>query len=96
MVGAWALRLSLFLFIRVMKKGEDSRFNEYKKAPLKFLFVWIMQGFWVILTMGDLLVIMTNNSTTSFNNSLLWLEILGIVIWALGLIFETVADFQKF
>lgn len=85
MVGVWALRLSLFLFIRILKRGEDSRFKEIKESKLKFFLVWFMQGLWVLLTMSPLLVIMTDDPATSFSGSLLWLEIIGLVVWAIGL-----------
>lgn len=59
LVIAWALRLGLFLFIRILKRGEDSRFTEIKESKLRFFSVWFIQGLWVIITMSPLLVIMT-------------------------------------
>ena len=36
MVMAWASRLGLFLFTRVMKDGKDSRFDEIKQSPSRY------------------------------------------------------------
>ena len=33
LVVAWAVRLGSFLFIRVLKTGKDSRFDELKDDP---------------------------------------------------------------
>lgn len=55
-----------------------------------------MQGLWVLITMSPLLVIMTDDPDISFSGSLLWLEIIGLIVWAIGLITETTADCQKY
>ena len=39
LIFIWALRLGVFLFIRVLNKGEDSRFNEAKKFIFKTFYV---------------------------------------------------------
>ena len=33
LVMCWAMRLGSFLFVRVLKAGNDSRFDELKKKP---------------------------------------------------------------
>ena len=40
----WAIRLGLFLFLRVMKTGHDSRFKRAKADPKLFLLYWTLQG----------------------------------------------------
>jgi len=44
MVCMWAVRLGLFLFWRVMKAGEDSRFRRVKNNPSLFFIYWTIQG----------------------------------------------------
>lgn len=95
MVGVWAFRLGFFLFSRVMKKGEDSRFEEIKKSKLRFLVVWMFQAFWVIVPMSPLLVIMTGEPTNSRINSATLGNAIGFIVWALGLAIEVVSDNQK-
>ena len=44
LVSTWAVRLGLFLFIRVMQAGKDSRFNKVRGNPKLFLLYWTVQG----------------------------------------------------
>lgn len=59
MVGTWAVRLGTFLVARVFRTGGDSRFDDAKKNPLKFLVYWSMQGVWVFVTALPLLLVQT-------------------------------------
>ena len=49
-VSIWTLRLGTFLYIRIVKSGEDKRFREIKKSLLKFLMTWTLSALWVFLT----------------------------------------------
>lgn len=44
LVCAWAVRLGLFLFRRVMKSGGDSRFSKVRDNPRVFIMYWTVQG----------------------------------------------------
>lgn len=46
-VVLWGLRLSGYLFYRILKIGEDKRFDETRNNCLKFLGFWIYQMMWV-------------------------------------------------
>lgn len=94
MVGIWSLRLTSFLFLRIMKRGEDSRFVEIRASTIRFFVAWLLQGFWVVVTMAPLLIVMTSKHKSSLESVALS-NVLGVVIWALGLITETIADRQK-
>ena len=61
MVSIWAFRLGYFLFTRILKAGEDSRFVEIKKTKLRFFYAWYIQGLWVVVTLSPLLAILTTN-----------------------------------
>lgn len=93
MVGIWTIRLGSFLFIRILKVGEDSRFVIIKKSKLYFFSVWCLQGLWVTITIGPALAIMTAVELSPEINMLEWL---GIGIWLIGFMFEVVADQQKY
>ena len=93
MVLIWAGRLGSFLFLRINKTSIDSRFIEIKKTKIRFFYAWLIQGLWVIITMGPLLAVMTTKSfrTSAFN----LLEFFGIGIWITGLVVEIISDEQK-
>ena len=37
-------RLGMYLFVRIMKEGEDRRFREIKRSVPSFFAAWTMQG----------------------------------------------------
>ena len=49
MVMIWGLRLSSFLFVRVLKDGKDRRFNVARHSPPLFFAFWTIQGLWIII-----------------------------------------------
>tara|TARA_Y100001970_G_scaffold38728_1_gene47703 strand:+ start:2056 stop:2937 length:882 start_codon:yes stop_codon:yes gene_type:complete len=91
LVALWALRLGLFLFIRVLKVGEDRRFREVKQNFSKFLVWWSVSALWVFLTSANALTMIINNVSHSGD---LYLY-LGLLIWLVGFSFEVIADEQK-
>ena len=91
LVLIWAIRLGLFLFIRVIKVGEDRRFREAKKSFSKYLLWWSMSALWVFLTTANALTLIINNANI-FNDLFFYI---GLSIWCIGFLFEVVADEQK-
>ena len=91
MVMIWSLRLATFLFIRISKAGSDSRFDEIKTRPLRFLMAWTLQGLWVLLTAAAALAVITGG----VREPLGIVGICGIAVWLVGMLIETVADRQK-
>ncbi|MEM8815466.1 MAG: DUF1295 domain-containing protein [Pseudomonadota bacterium] len=91
MVMIWALRLSTFLFLRISNSGKDSRFDEIKTRPLRFLMAWTLQGLWVLLTAAAALAVVTGAAREPLGI----VGIAGIAIWAAGFLIEIVADRQK-
>ena len=91
MVMLWALRLSLFLFRRIAKAGKDDRFDLIKTRPLRFLMAWTIQGLWVLLTAAAALAVITGGAREPLGV----IGIAGILIWAVGMLIEIVADRQK-
>jgi steroid 5-alpha reductase family enzyme len=81
----WALRLGIYLLIRIIKIKKDKRFDNIRNSPLKFLGFWFLQGISVWLISVPLLLL--NNNNVSY---------FGIFIWVIGLLIETIADYQKF
>ncbi len=87
----WACRLGIFLFIRVLKAGEDKRFQNVKLSFSKFLMYFTISGLWVFLTTINFLTMLLRNSILI--NDIFF--ILGLVVWFLGFVIEVVADEQK-
>ena len=91
MVLFWSLRLATFLFRRISKSGGDSRFDDIKHRPLRFFMAWTLQGLWVLLTAAAALAVITGGTRVPLGT----VGIIGIAIWALGLLIEIVSDRQK-
>ena len=91
LIMIWALRLGSFLFLRIRKAGEDSRFTIIKKDCLVFFLTWNLQGLWVLFTLFGALTILTSNNNQNFGI----LDIIGILIWIIGFVIEVVSDRQK-
>jgi steroid 5-alpha reductase family enzyme len=101
MVCLWALRLGSFLVHRVHKTGRDSRFDEAKHDPLKFLIFWTMQGVWVAAVAAPVLLLNVAAAgpaaatATASATRLVWTDVAGPLIWLAGFATEAVADAQK-
>ncbi|WP_447913962.1 DUF1295 domain-containing protein [Microbacterium phyllosphaerae] len=93
MVILWAARLGSFLAMRVHKAGSDGRFDEIKGSPVRFLQVWVIQGAWVSITAAAAWIAISTDAGA--RAPIGWLTVVGIIVWALGLVIEIVADAQK-
>lgn len=91
MIFAWACRLGTFLFMRVLKEGQDRRFDKARDSPGTFLVFWSIQGVWVWLTLLPSLVL----NTTKRNPPVGARDYIGWTLWSLGFLMEVVADMQK-
>lgn len=95
MVILWALRLVIHLYMRNKRTGEDPRYIQLRKewAPhffiQSFFKIFMLQGFLLLLIATSIIVI--NASMSTHLNAL---DIIGIIIWIVGFIFETVGDYQ--
>jgi len=96
MVALWGIRLSLFIHSRNSGKGEDFRYANWRKDwgkntnVIAYFKVYWLQIFLMIIV--GLPLFAAHESTDSQLN---WINILGIVIWTIGLTWESVADYQK-
>jgi steroid 5-alpha reductase family enzyme len=96
LVGAWSLRLGLYLWNRVASHHpkEDVRYavlrEKWKANPAKaFLYFFLAQAVLVWLLMLPVFLI-TQQPATSFHP----LEIVGLALWFIALIGEGIADAQ--
>ena len=91
----WGLRLSLYLLYRNWGKGEDYRYQEFRRNNGSGW--WWKSYFKVFLLQGVLMWIISIPllAAQQFGSSALnLLDYLGIVLWAIGFYFEAAGDFQ--
>eukprot|EP00740_Mantoniella_antarctica_P013262 CAMPEP_0181383992 /NCGR_PEP_ID=MMETSP1106-20121128/21698_1 /TAXON_ID=81844 /ORGANISM="Mantoniella antarctica, Strain SL-175" /LENGTH=301 /DNA_ID=CAMNT_0023503775 /DNA_START=243 /DNA_END=1149 /DNA_ORIENTATION=+ len=72
--------------------GGDSRFDEVKTQPGKFLVYWTLQGVWVWVTALPVFLI----NGIGRQSPLFWGDYLSLALWVAGFICETTADYQKY
>lgn len=90
MIVAWGVRIGGFLLYRVMKKGKDRRFDDMRASFFRFGKFWLGQAITVWILMLPALLALQGSIDTS------WLAAAGFTVWAIGLIIEAVADYQKY
>lgn len=92
MILLWALRLGVYLVVRIWRTGRDKRFDGKREQPLAFLQFWLLQAVaaWIILLPTTISLASEGRSGDAS-----WQSI-GLIIYAMGMYFETVADWQKF
>jgi steroid 5-alpha reductase family enzyme len=95
LVLIWTSRLGIFLLRRILKAGDDKRFDEIKKSFLRLLGAWTLQGLWVSFTLAAALAATTIEQPATYSAYDLALLIIGILVWVLGFSFEATADYQK-
>ncbi|KAK6186944.1 hypothetical protein SNE40_006200 [Patella caerulea] len=94
-VVVWGLRLSGYLLYRIIKIGEDKRFDDKRENCLAFAGFWVFQAVWVFTV--SLPVIFVNAPASALRNTdFTPQDGVGIALFIIGLLSETVADIQKF
>jgi len=96
LVSAWGLRLALHIGIRNLGKGEDPRYQAFRKKWGdrywwgSFFQVFLLQGIlcWLISLVVQTGLIFRNPGP------LTWVAWLGAAVWLVGFFFEVVGDWQ--
>ncbi len=91
LVFVWALRLGLFLHLRVRLVGSDRRFDKIKRRFAWFLMTWTLQGLWILVTVSPVLAAVS----VSESSSLGFFAVVGVIVWSVGFVLEVAADEQK-
>ena len=96
MYGVWSLRLTLHLATRIMGAPEEGRYVQLRKEwgatgrlNLKFLLFFQFQALLNLILAMPMLIAVRNPSPT-----IQGVEILAVLVWAVALCGETVADIQ--
>jgi steroid 5-alpha reductase family enzyme len=97
MVIVWGLRLSVYLGWRNIGKGEDFRYQDFRKKYGKNRYWWVsffqtfmLQGVLMWLISAPLLGAMYEGDDIRLN----LLDYMGILFWIIGFIFEAGGDLQ--
>ena len=97
LVSIWGLRLTIYLAWRNLGKGEDYRYQNFRKTYgekrywwVSFFQVFLLQGVLIMLVSLPLLGIHSETDSNALNI----LDYAAIVLWAVGFLFEAIGDFQ--
>ncbi len=96
LVAIWGLRLSLHILRRNWGKEEDYRYREWRERAGRrfwwrsFFQVFLLQGILLWVISAPLLAAQFYESPDNFTA----VDILGALVWGVGLYFEAVGDWQ--
>ncbi|KAJ3672917.1 hypothetical protein LUZ60_006291 [Juncus effusus] len=90
-VVIWGLRLGIFLLMRILNWGEDKRFDEMRDNLAKLAVFWIFQAVWVWTVSLPVTVVNASSRDPSVRAE----DIIGWIIWIIGILIEATADQQK-
>lgn len=99
LVSVWGLRLTFYLAIRNIGKGEDYRYQQFRKDYGEKRYWWFSY-FQVFLLQGGLILLVSLpylgvHLSASFGD-LIWLDYIAILVWILGFCFEAGGDYQLY
>ena len=95
LVSVWGLRLAWHIHTRNKGKTEDYRSEAWRKEWGSFFYirsyfqVYLLQGLLLFLIVSPVLVI-----NKSYNSSVGFLDLVGVLVWLFGFYFEVVGDAQ--
>jgi steroid 5-alpha reductase family enzyme len=93
------LRLTIYLGIRNIGKGEDYRYQQFRKDYgenrywwFSYFQVFLLQGILILIVSFPLLGVHTSETS----GSLIWLDYIAIIVWFIGFSFEAGGDYQLY
>lgn len=96
LVTIWGLRLALHIGLRNWGRPEDFRYAKWREENgprwwcLSFFQVFLLQGVLMWILSAPLIAA----QTSGFPAILTPVDIVGVLIWAVGFVFETIGDLQ--
>ncbi|MFC1627684.1 DUF1295 domain-containing protein [Gemmatimonadota bacterium] len=97
LVTLWGLRLALYIAVRKKGEGEDFRYAKWRRGWGRW---FVLRSFFqIFMLQGALMLVIAMpivhvNAGSGFEPGLI--GIVGIVVWMIGFLFETVGDWQLF
>lgn len=92
-VLVWGVRLGAYLFNRILHIKVDHRFDDKRDNFIKFGAFWLLQAITVWVVMLPVYGIVARQPAPAVPVPLI---VLGLAIFAIGLVIESVADVQKY
>jgi len=92
LVTLWGFRLSLYLFMRILLTGKDKRFDGIREKPLKFIGFWVLQAVSVFVVSLPVTIFLILGPQWQLGA----VSFIGLMLWLIGFIFESISDQQKF
>jgi steroid 5-alpha reductase family enzyme len=95
LVSVWGLRLGIRIFRRNRGRGEDPRYQKWRDdwgrhfVLRSYLQVFLLQGFILLLNVTPVMILMSAS-----DKSLIWFGYVGLAVWCIGFLFESVGDYQ--
>jgi steroid 5-alpha reductase family enzyme len=88
LVIIWGVRLGGFLFYRIHQMGKDVRFDSFRGSQKGFLKFWLLQSvsIWIIV-LPVIVGLMSDIKEVHWP---------AVVLWTIGWLLESIADYQKF
>lgn len=92
LISIWGIRLSSYLFLRILKIGKDKRFDGIRENTKSFASFWLLQAVSIFLILSPVtyLIILDVDMNLSI------VSILGFLVATMGIALEGIADQQKF
>ena len=94
LVTVWGIRLSVHIYLRSIKKGEDYRYKQWRDEwgssfyIRSYLQVFLLQGVFLLIIASPLVLVAGSNEVFSIFT---WI---GLVFWVIGFFFQSVGDYQ--
>jgi steroid 5-alpha reductase family enzyme len=99
LVSIWGLRLTIYLAIRNIGKGEDFRYQQFRKDYgekrywwFSYFQVFLLQGVLILIVSLPLIGIHSNE----ISSDLIWLDYIAFLVWIIGFSFEVGGDYQLY
>jgi len=95
LTAIWGVRLSGYLAWRNLGHGEDRRYRELReKIGSKFPWLSLPIVFWLQAVLMWIISLPVQAGVTSIEQPMLALQVAGVLLWLIGLSFESVGDWQ--
>ena len=91
----WGVRLGGYLFTRILKMKKDPRFDSIRGSVLKFAGFWFVQAITVWIVMVPVTRYLSIGLEEGVESGFGIAVVLGLLLWAGGLLIEAFADGQK-
>lgn len=95
LVALWALRLGIRIYIKNFGKPEDFRYRAWRESWGRFFFVRSFLQIYMLQGAVAFIIALPILLSLAFPERIIWaVYFLGVALWCIGFIFESIADLQ--